>query len=72
MKAQTERAENAMLRQENDRLRSEVMRLRSVLAAAACPACHTRLVPGSGGDSMHDASAVAAQLMEENAHLKNE
>ncbi|CAI5471920.1 unnamed protein product [Closterium sp. Yama58-4] len=70
--AQTERAENAMLRQENDRLRSEVMRLRSVLAGAACPACHTRLVPGSGGDPMHDASAVAAQLMEENAHLKNE
>ncbi|KAK3026688.1 hypothetical protein RJ639_041535, partial [Escallonia herrerae] len=65
MKAQQDRADNAVLRAENDNLRNENYRLQGALRSIVCPNC--------GGPAMlGEISVDEQQLRLENARLKEE
>ncbi len=64
MKAQTERAENSLLRQDNDKLRSENILMREALKNPTCQHC--------GGPATIEMSLDEQQLRIENCRLKDE
>ncbi len=66
MKAQTERAENTLLRQENDKLRSENILIREALKNPTCQHC------GGGPSTFGEMSLHEQQLRIENSRLKEE
>lgn len=65
MKAQTERAENSMLRAENEKLRSENVIMREALKNPQCPHC-------GGPATVGEMSFDEQQLRLENVRLKEE
>ncbi|KAG0586313.1 hypothetical protein KC19_2G081600 [Ceratodon purpureus] len=65
MKAQTERAENSMLRSENEKLRSENLLMREALKNPQCPHC-------GGPATVGEMSFDEQQLRIENGRLKEE
>ncbi|CAM6012247.1 unnamed protein product [Sphagnum balticum] len=66
MKAQTERTENTLLRQENDKLRSENILIREALKNPTCQHC------GGGPSTFGEMSLHEQQLRIENSRLKEE
>lgn len=65
MKAQTERAENSLLRAENEKLRSENVIMREAIKNPTCPHC-------GGPATMGEMSFDEQQLRIENGRLKEE
>ncbi|CAA7399817.1 unnamed protein product [Spirodela intermedia] len=65
MKAQLERHQNALLKQENDRLKMENMAIRESMRNPLCPSC-------GGGAVLGEVSFEQQQLRLENARLRDE
>ncbi|CAL1405019.1 unnamed protein product [Linum trigynum] len=74
MKAQLERHENIILRQDNDKLRAENALLRQSITDPLCSACGGPVLPSAAAAATGpaDASLEHQQLMLENARLKEE